>query len=174
MHLQLSEVCFVLYGSLFNMFVFLVPATTIPPLPSPPEVQALCSVVVWYQPDLSCEHITGYNVRLFNPQSTHQDVIRYVGANRTFYIVKDEDRLDANDAIHVQVDDYCYNYYSVCMAHVYAPPLQVRVLYNGEIRQWSESISLGIQYNCMLYLSHPKQVLHLHTQLCICSQNLAI
>ena len=51
------------------------------PLPSPPEVQALCTIVVWYRPGLPFESITGYNVRLFNPQATHQSVVRHVGAD---------------------------------------------------------------------------------------------
>ena len=83
--------------------ILTVPPTTLPPLPSPLEVQALCTVVVWYRPELPCESITGYNVRFFNPQVTHQSTVRHVGANSTFYIIKDEDRLDIMDTIHVQV-----------------------------------------------------------------------
>lgn len=75
-----------------------------PPLTSP-EVKALCTVIVWYRPELPCDSIIGYNVRLFNPQATDQSAVKYVGANSTFYIIKDEDKLDINDAIHVQVCD---------------------------------------------------------------------
>lgn len=88
---------------MIEYLILTVPPTTLPPLPSPPEVQALCTVVVWYRPKLPCESITGYNVRLFNPQVTHQSTVRHVGANSTFYIIKDEDRLDIMDTIHVQV-----------------------------------------------------------------------
>ena len=79
-----------------------VPPTILPPLPSL-KVQALCTVVVWYRPELPCETITGYNVRLFNLQLTHQSIVRHVGTNSTFYIIKDEDRLDTVDTIHIQV-----------------------------------------------------------------------
>ena len=68
-------------------------------------MKALCTVVVWYRPELPCDSITGYNVRLFNPQATDQSAVRDVGANSTFYIIKDEDKLDMNNAIHVQVGD---------------------------------------------------------------------
>ena len=69
------------------------------PFPSP-DVQALCSVIVWYRPDVPCEGITGYDVRLYTLQSTQQSMTMHVGANATFYIVKAEDRLADN---HVQV-----------------------------------------------------------------------
>ena len=68
-----------------------------------PEVQGLCSIVVWYSPEVSCEGIIGYNVRLYNPQSPHQNVTRRVGANGTFYIIKDEDKLAGSDETYVQV-----------------------------------------------------------------------
>ena len=68
-------------------------------------MKALCTVVVWYRPELPCDSITGYNVRLFNPQAIDQSAVRHVGANSTFYIIKDEDKLDMNNAIHVQVGD---------------------------------------------------------------------
>ena len=85
------------------LYLILAVLTTIrPQLPSP-EVQALCTVVVWYRPQLPCGSISGYNVRLFNPQMTRQSTVRYVGSNGTFYIIKDEDRQDRVDTIHVQV-----------------------------------------------------------------------
>lgn len=117
-----------------------VPSTTLPPLPSP-EVQGLCTVVVWYRPELPCESIIGYTVRFFNPQVTHQSTIRHVGANSTFYIIKDEDRLDTMDSIHVQVGIFIK-----LLIHTYAKTLQtlqVRLLYSGEVGQWSQGISLG-------------------------------
>ena len=70
---------------------------------------------------------------------THQSTIRHVGANSTFYIIKDEDRLDTMDSIHVQVGAFM-------MIHPYAKTLQtlqVRLLYSGEVGQWSEGVSLG-------------------------------
>ena len=48
--------------------------------------------------------ITGYDVRFYSPQSDMENVIRHVGANRTFYIVQDEDKTVANlEDIFVQV-----------------------------------------------------------------------
>ena len=75
------------------------------PPPSPPEVQGLCSIVVWYSPAVSCEGISGYDVRLYSPKSEHQNLTRRVGANGTFYIIKDEDRLAmaGSEDSHVQV-----------------------------------------------------------------------
>ena len=66
-------------------------------------MQSLCSVVVWYSPDVSCEGISGYNVRLYNPQSEQQSVTRSVGANGTFYIIEDQDKLADNLETYVQV-----------------------------------------------------------------------
>ena len=63
------------------------------PPPSPPEVQGLCSVVVWNSPEVSCEDISGYDVRLYSPRSVYQNVTRRVVANGTYYIIKDEDKL---------------------------------------------------------------------------------
>ena len=74
-----------------------------PPSPPPPEVQALCSFVVWYTPEVSCDGISGYDVRLYHPRSAQQNMTRRVGANGTFYIVKDEDRLVNDHDTHVQV-----------------------------------------------------------------------
>jgi predicted transcriptional regulator len=72
------------------------------PSPSPPpEVQALCSVIVWYSPELYSElTATGYDVLLFDSQQAYQNVSRRVAANGTFYITSDEERLTAS---HVQV-----------------------------------------------------------------------
>ena len=42
----------------------------------PPQVQALCSVVVWNGPEVSCVDIIGYNVRFFHPQLLTQNVTR--------------------------------------------------------------------------------------------------
>ena len=46
--------------------------------------------------------ISGYEVQFYDPNFTHSNVTRYVGANRTFYGVIDEDRL-AGENTHVQV-----------------------------------------------------------------------
>ena len=52
---------------------------------------------------MSCEDtISGYEVRFYDPNFTQSNVTRYVGANRTFYGVTDEDRL-AGENTHVQV-----------------------------------------------------------------------
>ena len=42
---------------------------------------------------MSCELIYGYELEFYSPQSVHQNVLRRVGANGTFYIIKDEDKL---------------------------------------------------------------------------------
>ena len=54
---------------------------------------------------MSCEGISGYDVRLYSPKSEHQNLTRRVGANGTFYIIKDEDKLamDGSEDTHVQV-----------------------------------------------------------------------
>ena len=54
---------------------------------------------------MSCDGIIGYDVRLYSPQSVHQNLTRRVGANGTFYIIKDEDKLAmaGSDDTHVQV-----------------------------------------------------------------------
>ena len=60
-------------------------------------------MVVWYSPEVSCEDtISGYEVRFYDPNFTHSNVTRYVGANRTFYGATEEDRL-AGDDTYVQV-----------------------------------------------------------------------
>ena len=81
-------------------YQYAVPVLRLPP---PPEVQGLCSYVVWYSPAVSCGVITGYDVRLYSPQSGQQNVTRRVGANGTFYIIKDEDNLAGSGETYVQV-----------------------------------------------------------------------
>ena len=77
--------------------------TIIPPPPPPLGVQGLCSVVTWYSPDVSCENtIEGYEVRLFNPELSQSNTTRSVGANQTFYILTDEDRV-AGEKTYAQV-----------------------------------------------------------------------
>ena len=75
-----------------------------------PSVQALCSIVVWYSPDVpNCNYITGYDVRLYtkNPQLPEQNFIRRVGSNCTFYIISDEHNLGNSDkTYYVQVHIY--------------------------------------------------------------------
>jgi hypothetical protein len=71
--------------------------------PAPIGVQALCSVVVWYSPEVSCEEtINGYEVQFYDPSFTQSNVTRYVGANRTFYVLTERDRL-AGENTYVQV-----------------------------------------------------------------------
>ena len=71
---------------------------TAPPL----GVQGLCSTVVWYSPEVPCEDIHGYEVRLFHPHLAHLNVTSRVGANGTFYIVDEED-LVSSDETYAQV-----------------------------------------------------------------------
>ena len=73
--------------------------------PPPLGVRGLCSVVVWYSPEVSCEEalkISGYEVRLFHPQSAHPNVTSRVGANGTFYII-DKENLASVEETYVQV-----------------------------------------------------------------------
>ena len=70
------------------------------------EVQALCSVVVWYNPDIFCEFmISGYDVRFYSPQQGTKNVTKSTGANQTFYIIQDEDGLVDKHDINVQVSN---------------------------------------------------------------------
>ena len=71
---------------------------TAPPL----RVQGLCSSVVWYSPEVPCEDVHGYEVRLFHLHLAHQNVTSRVGANGTFYVV-DEEQLVSSDETYVQV-----------------------------------------------------------------------
>ena len=68
----------------------------------PVGVQGFCSSVVWYTPEVPCQHIYGYEVRLYHPQSAHQNVTRHVGASEIFYIVE-ENSQDRSDDTYVQV-----------------------------------------------------------------------
>ena len=91
---------------------------------------------------MSCGGINGYNVRLYNPQSSaaQLDVIRRIGANRTFYIINDEDSLTSSDENYVQVAQYSLP--SLDM-HALVPCSQVRVIHSTGVGEWSEGISLG-------------------------------
>lgn len=99
------------FKTIFITF-FLCIITLVSPLttPSPPAapfgVQALCSVVVWYSPEVSCEDnvktINSYEVRFYDPKLMQPNVTRYVGENRTFYIVTENDKL-ASVETYVQV-----------------------------------------------------------------------
>ena len=94
----MSEVC-----QLALLIIIDSPSVTPSSPPAPVGVQSLCSVIVWYSPEVSCEDtINGYEVRFYDPNFTQSNVTRYVGANRTFYGVTDEDRL-AGENTHVQV-----------------------------------------------------------------------
>lgn len=75
-------------------------------MPLSPKVQALCSVVVWYSPEVTnCNSITGYDVRFYthSPQLPEQNLTRRVESNGTFYIISDEDNLGNSDGTYVQV-----------------------------------------------------------------------
>ena len=73
------------------------------PPSAPVGVQALCSVVVWYSPEVSCEEmINGYEVQFYDLNFIQSNVTRHVDANRTFYVLREEDRL-AGENTYVQV-----------------------------------------------------------------------
>ena len=73
---------------------------------SPSSSSVFCCCVVVYSPgpEVSFGDIVGYDVRFYSPQLLTQNVTRHNGANQTFYIIQDEDRLDANQKdLYVQV-----------------------------------------------------------------------
>lgn len=78
---------------------YLHTCTAAPPelvLTPPNEVQSHCSHVTWRNsPDVSCEDISGYEVRLFNPD-TEEEVIRPVDARGTvhYFLVLDKDLIE--------------------------------------------------------------------------------
>ena len=52
-----------------NNFIMSFLLHFVAPPPSPPDVKELCSNVVWYSPAVTCEGMSGYEVRLYSPQS---------------------------------------------------------------------------------------------------------
>ena len=107
--------------------IIVAPPVPSPPPPAPIGVQALCSVVVWYSPEVStsCEDldiklINGYEVRFYDPELIQSNVTKYVGANRTFYILTEEDRLAGDDKTYVQViASYTLSHTNVIESHVF-------------------------------------------------------
>ena len=80
-----------------------------PVFPIVPQ-SGLCSVVVWNSPNVSCGLITGYELELLiiEPQNpyqynVHPRLVRQVGPSGTYYILKDEDRLEGRVPTHVEV-----------------------------------------------------------------------
>ena len=89
----------------FSCRSIIVPHTTDAPiLRSPPyEVQGYCSHINWRSsPDIPCEDISGYDVRLFNP-TTGMEVIRRVDASGTFYNLLAIDKDMKNESTIFQV-----------------------------------------------------------------------
>lgn len=116
----------------------------------PPQVLALCSIVVWYTPAVTSAvdiMITGYDVMFYSPQSDMENVIRHVGANQTFYIVQNEDKTVANlEDIYVQV---IRSTHKINVIHKSTPVLlhsfvQIRVIHDHRTTgEWSDGINLG-------------------------------
>ena len=71
-----------------------------------PEVEGLCSVVVWdsglSNTALSCEDIIGYDVRLYHPESKHRNLTRYVTTDKTYFMVSDDMDINHHETL-VQV-----------------------------------------------------------------------
>ena len=94
----------------FIVFINFHAVSSVTPPPAaasaPFGLQVMCSVVTWYSPEVSCENnaeiINGYELRFYNSEVTEQNVTKYVGANRTFYVLTEEDKL-AGDKTYVQV-----------------------------------------------------------------------
>ena len=60
-------------------------------------------MVVWSNPQLPCDGITGYEVRLYDPDSG-KEVSRSVDTYSMYYTIKDEDRLQVElEKAYVQV-----------------------------------------------------------------------
>ena len=58
---------------------------------------------MWSNPQLPCDDITGYEVRLYNPDSG-KEVSRSVDSYSTYYTIKDKDRLQVElENAYVQV-----------------------------------------------------------------------
>ena len=71
---------------------------------TPPEIEPHCSHVNWLNsPNISCEDISGYDVRLYN-SDTNEEVVRRVDARGTFhnFLLSDED-LTGQKSTTVQV-----------------------------------------------------------------------
>ena len=99
----MNEIC-----QLALLIIIDSPSVTPSPPPAPVVVQSLCSVIVWYSSEVSCEDtINGYEVRFYDPNFTQSNMIRHVGANMTFYGITEEDRL-AGENTHVQVIKLCH------------------------------------------------------------------
>ena len=49
-------------------------------------------MVVWSNPQLPCDDIIGYEVRLYDPGSG-QEVIRSIDSYSTYYVIKGEDKV---------------------------------------------------------------------------------
>lgn len=75
-------------------------------LPPPTGILLLCGMIVWETPDYYCDGIlTGYQVQFYDPAADPQTMlIQDVPENRTFYVIKNEDRLGGhlNTAIRVR------------------------------------------------------------------------
>ena len=90
-----------------HVYYFNSPHIAPPSVAVPFGVQALCSAVVWYShAEVSCAEgtaaVNGYEVQFYDPNFIQSNVTRYVGTNRTFYGITEEDRL-AGENTHVQV-----------------------------------------------------------------------
>ena len=98
-------------------YLHLKPCTDLPSEPvliPPSEVESHCSLVTWRNsPDVSCEDISGYDVRLFNPD-TKEEVARRVDARGTFhnFLLLDKD-LTEQKSTTVQVYKCSYDNYGV-------------------------------------------------------------
>ena len=72
-------------------------------------MEGLCSIVIWESglsdSAVSCEDILGYNVRLYHPESKHQNLTVNVEMDKTYYKISDEDKdvkIDHETLVQVQ------------------------------------------------------------------------
>ena len=91
-----------------------------------PEVEGLCSVVVWdsglSNSALSCEDIIGYDVRLYHPELKHRNLTRHVMTDKTYFMVSDDMDINRHETL-VQVIIYKNaqhnnNYYTSFGVHI--------------------------------------------------------
>ena len=70
------------------------------------DVASFCSVVVWSIPQVPYEELTGYEVRLYDPDSG-QEVIHNVSRLLAHYTISDRDKTQLRlEKAYVQVDHH--------------------------------------------------------------------
>lgn len=81
------------------------------PPPPPVDIQTSCDQVMWRNaPNISCDDITGYEVRLVN-NATNEERIKRLDSSATFYKLDELNNTLKNESISVQVGhSWMYNH----------------------------------------------------------------